>query len=86
MEVRDDGASFLPLLLLFEVNNAVWNGEIFPDSPFVFGTQGGGYGGGEVVVDIGGVKVWKGFKKFWSLPCVERPCEVLARTENAELL
>ena len=86
MEVRDDGASFLPLFLFFEVRNAVWDGEILPESPFVFGTQAGGDGGREVVVDIGGVEVWKGFEKFWSLPGVERSCEILAWTEDAERL
>ena len=32
------------------------------------------------------MEMWKGFKKFWSLPCVERSGEVLAWAENAELL
>ena len=32
------------------------------------------------------MEMWKGFKKFRSLPCVERSGEILAWAENAELL
>ena len=39
-----------------------------------------------MVVDVGGMEMWKGFKKFRSLPRVERSGEVLAWAENAELL
>ena len=52
MEIRDNGASFLPLLLGLEVNNAVWDCEILSESPFVSGAKAGRYGGGEVVMDV----------------------------------
>ena len=86
MEVRDNGASLLPLLLCFEVGNAVWDCEILPESPFVSGAKVGRDGGGEVVVDIGGIEMWKGFKEFRSLPCVECSGEVLTWAKNPELL
>ena len=38
LEVRYDGASLLPLLLFFEVDNAVGDCEILAESPFVFGS------------------------------------------------
>ena len=36
--VRDDGSSFAPLLLFFQVYNAVRDGEGFAKTPFVTGT------------------------------------------------
>ena len=33
--VRDDGTALLPLFLGFEMDDAIWNGEIFAKSPFV---------------------------------------------------
>ena len=53
MEVRDNGASLLPLRHLLEVDNAVWDGEILSESLFVSGAKVGRYGGGEVVMDVG---------------------------------
>ena len=86
MEIRDNGASFLPLLLGLEVNNAVWDCEILSESPFVTRAEAGRYGGREVVVDVGWIKMWKRLKKFPSLPCVECSCEVLTWAKNPELL
>ena len=37
VEKRDDGASFLPPLLFFEVDHAVRDCEIFSESAFVSG-------------------------------------------------
>ena len=39
MKVRDDGASFLPLLFGFEVDNAIWDGEVFAEAPSVSGAE-----------------------------------------------
>ena len=59
MEVRDNGASFLPLLLGLEVNDTVWDDcEVFAEAPFVSSAQGGRYGGCKVVVDVGWVEMW----------------------------
>ena len=35
MKVRNGGASFLPLLFGFEVDNPVWDGEVFSEAPLV---------------------------------------------------
>ena len=53
MEVRYNGASFLPLLLGLEVNDTVWDGEVFAEAPFVSSAEAGRYGGCKVVVDVG---------------------------------
>ena len=45
LKVRDDGASFLPLFLGFEVNNAVWYVEVFSKAPFVSRAEAGRNGG-----------------------------------------
>ena len=41
MEIGDDGAAFLPVLLLFEMDfemdHSVWNVEVLAEAPFVSG-------------------------------------------------
>ena len=39
-----------------------------------------------MVVDVGGCKVGKWFKKFRGLPCVQGASEILAGAEQPELL
>ena len=58
MEVRDDGASFLPLLIGLEVDNAVRDGEVFAEAPFVSRSEACWHGGGEMIVDVGWCEVW----------------------------
>ena len=41
------------MLLLFEVDDAVWDREVFSEAPFVACAEGGRNGLGEVVVDVG---------------------------------
>ena len=53
MKVRDDGATFLPLLFGIEVDNAVWDGKIFSKAPIVSRSEACWNGGREVVVDVG---------------------------------
>ena len=86
LEVGDNGAAFLPVFLFFEVDDAVGNVEIFAEAPFVAGAQNGGNSGGQVVVNVGGIEVGKWFKKFGGLPCIQGASEVLAGTEQPELL
>ena len=50
------------MLLLLEVDNAVWNVEVFSKTPLVAGAQDGGDSGGQVVMDVGGSDVGKWFK------------------------
>ena len=76
----------MPLLLFFEVNDAVGNVEIFAEAPFVAGAQDGGNSGCQVVVDVGGSEVGKWFEKFGGLPCVQGASEILAGAEQPELL
>ena len=52
MKVRDDGAPFAPMLLLFQVDNAVWDREILAETPFVTCTKAGGDGVQKVFVDV----------------------------------
>ena len=86
MKVRDNGAAFLPLLFLLEVDRTIWDVEILAEAPFIAGAQDGRNSGFEVVVDVCGCKVWKLFKKFGRLPCVKGTGEVLAGAEQSELL
>ena len=44
LEVRYDGAAFAPMLLLFEVDDAVWDREILSEAPFVACAEAGGDG------------------------------------------
>ena len=37
MEVRDNGAAFLPLFFLFEVDHTIWDVEVFAEAPLVAG-------------------------------------------------
>ena len=74
------------MLLLFEVDNAVWNVEVFSEAPLVASAQNGGDSGGQVVVDIGGSDVGKWFEKFGGLPGVQSASEILARAKPPELL
>ena len=41
------------MLLLFEVDDAVWDREVFSEAPFVACAEAGRDGLGEVVVDVG---------------------------------
>ena len=74
------------MLLLLEVDNAVWNVEIFSEAPLVASAQNGGDSGGQVIVDIGGSDVGKWFEKFGGLPGVQGASEILARAKQPELL
>ena len=38
MEIGDDGAPFLPVFLLFQMDHSIWNVEVFAEAPFVFVT------------------------------------------------
>ena len=86
MEVGDNGAAFLPLLLLLEVDHTVGDTEILAETPFVAGAQNGGNSGCQVVVDVGGSEVGKWFEKFGGLPCIQGASEILAGAEQPELL
>ena len=74
------------MLLLLEVDNAVWNVEVFSEAPLVASAQNGGNSGGQVIVDIGGSDVGKWFEKFGGLPGVQGASEILARAKQPELL
>ena len=74
------------MLLLLEVDNAVWNVEVFSEAPLVASAQNGGDRGGQVIVDIGGSDVGKWFEKFGGLPGVQGASEILARAKQPELL
>ena len=37
VEIGDDGAAFLPVLLLFEMDHSIWNIEVLAEAPFVSG-------------------------------------------------
>ena len=74
------------MLLLLEVNNAVWNVEVFSEAPLVASAQSGGDSGGQVIVDIGGSDVGKWFEKFGGLPGVQGASEILSRAKQPELL
>ena len=53
LKVGNNGAAFLPLLFLFEVDDAIRDGEVFSEAPFVASAEAGGYGVIQVVVDVG---------------------------------
>ena len=74
------------MLLLLEVDDAVWNAEVFSEAPLVASAQNGGNSGGQVIVDIGGSDVGKWFEKFGGLPGVQGASEILARAKQPELL
>ena len=86
LKVRDDGAAFPPLFLLLDVDDAVWDREVFSETPFVACAEAGGDGMYQVFVDVGRLECWHGCKKFRRLPGGKRPGEVLAGAENAQLL
>ena len=52
------------MLLLFEVDDAVRNVEVFAEAPLVASAQNGGDSGCQVIVDVGGSDVGKWFEKF----------------------
>ena len=72
--------------ILLEVDHAIWDVEILAEAPLIAGAQDGRNSGFEMVVDVCDCKVWKWFKKFGRLPCVEGTGEILARVEQSELL
>ena len=37
MEIRDDGAAFLPVFFLFEVDHSIWDVEVLAEAPLVAG-------------------------------------------------
>ena len=74
------------MLLLFEVDDAVRNVEVFAEAPLVASAQNGGDSGCQVIVDVGGSDVGKWFEKFGGLPCIQGASEILARAEQPELL
>ena len=74
------------MLLLLEVDNSVWNVEVFSEAPLVACAQNGGDSGGQVIVDIDGSDVGKWFEKFGGLPGVQGASEILARAKQPELL
>ena len=41
MEVGNDSASFLSLFFGFEMDDAIWNGKVFAEAPFVAGAEAG---------------------------------------------
>ena len=86
MEVRDNGAAFLPLLFLLEVDHTIGNVEILAEAPLVAGAEGGWNSGFEMVVDVGDCKIGKWFEKFRGLPRVQGTGEVLARAEQSEFV
>ena len=76
----------MPVLFLLEVNHPVGNVELLAESPLVAGAEDGWNSGFEMVVDVGGCKIVKWFKKFWGLPRVQSSGEILAGAEQSELL
>ena len=76
----------MPVLFLLEVNHPVGNVELLAESPLVAGAEDGRNSGFEMVVDIGGCKIGKWFKKFRGLPRVQSSGEILAGAEQSELL
>ena len=65
LKVRDDGAAFLPLFLLLQVNDAVWDRKVFFEAPFVTCAEAGGYGMSQVFVDVGRLECVHRCKEFW---------------------
>ena len=74
------------MLFLLEVNHPIGNVELLAEAPLVAGAKQGWDGGLEMVVDVGGCKVRKWFKKFRGLPCVQSSGEILTGAEQSELL
>ena len=84
MVTGNDG--FLPLFLLFEVDNAIGDGEILAESPCVACAEAGGNGGMEVLCDVERCEVWHGLEELRRAPSVEGAEKVLLRAKDSEQL